>query len=171
MNCSPIESAPSGSKRIRPGNGSLTILFYTMKGISRSPVRRNDGFHRYMKPGALAQIRNARINNARSNFPLTRSLSDPVDPPSSSSESPIAATPQTITMDQMPHLLSKIYGPYRIAARYVSENGDEDSRLNRKMRVRSDNIIGKQDFQEDDVWDVLQSSSKIFKKIKAVKNS
>jgi len=85
-----------------------------MKGISRSPVRRNDGFHRYMKPGALAQIRNARINNARSNFPLTRSLSDPVDPPSSSSESPIAATPQTITMDQMPHLLSKIYGPYRI---------------------------------------------------------
>jgi len=57
------------------------------------------------------------------------------------------------------------------AARYVSENGDEDSRLNRKMRVRSDNIIGKQDFQEDDVWDVLQSSSKIFKKIKAVKNS
>jgi len=39
------------------------------------------------------------------------------------------------------------------------------------MRVRSDNIIGKQDFQEDDVWDVLQSSSKIFKKIKAVKNS
>ncbi|CAE6174635.1 unnamed protein product [Arabidopsis arenosa] len=85
-----------------------------MKGISRSPVRRNDGFHRYLKPGALAQIRNSRINHARSNSPLTRSLSDPVDPLSSSSESLVAAPPQTITMDQMPHLLSKIYGTYRI---------------------------------------------------------
>ncbi|CAH8275222.1 unnamed protein product [Arabidopsis lyrata] len=84
-----------------------------MKGISRSPVRRNDGFHRYLKPGALAQIRNSRIN-ARSNSPLTRSLTDPVHPLSSSTESPVAAPPQTITMDQMPHLLSKIYGPYRI---------------------------------------------------------
>ncbi|KAJ4875531.1 hypothetical protein Rs2_40549 [Raphanus sativus] len=32
-----------------------------MKDNSRSP---NDGFHRYLKPGALAQIRNSRINNA-----------------------------------------------------------------------------------------------------------
>ncbi|KAG2333157.1 hypothetical protein Bca52824_004337 [Brassica carinata] len=30
---------------------------------SRSPARKNDGFHRYLKPGALAQIRNSRINS------------------------------------------------------------------------------------------------------------
>ncbi|KAG7541331.1 hypothetical protein ISN45_Aa07g014420 [Arabidopsis thaliana x Arabidopsis arenosa] len=108
--------AGDGGRRDRRGElWSLTILFFfTMKGISRSPVRRNDGFHRYLKPGALAQIRNSRINNARSNSPLTRSLSDPADPLSSSSESLVAAPPQTITMDQMPHLLSKIYGTYRI---------------------------------------------------------
>ncbi|CAH2077829.1 unnamed protein product [Thlaspi arvense] len=81
-----------------------------MKGLSTSPVRKNDGFHRYLKPGALAQIRNSRIN-ARSNSPLTRSLPDRVDPPSPSSQSPVAEAP---TMDQMPDLLSKIYGPYRI---------------------------------------------------------
>ncbi|CAG7898632.1 unnamed protein product [Brassica rapa] len=82
-----------------------------MKGLSTSPVRRNDGFHRYLKPGALAQIRNTRLNNARSNSSLTLSLNP--DPPSSSSESHVAdATP---TMDQMPDLLSKIYGgPFRI---------------------------------------------------------
>ncbi|EOA17652.1 hypothetical protein CARUB_v10006019mg [Capsella rubella] len=82
-----------------------------MKGISKSPVRRNDGFHRYMKPGALAQIRNSRIN-ARSNSLLSHSLSDP--PSSSSTENALVLAPQTLTMDQVPHLLSKIYGPYRI---------------------------------------------------------
>lgn len=96
-----------------PSQVPHNLFFFTMKGISRSPVRRNDGIHRYLKPGALAQIRNSRIN-ARSNSPLTRSLTDPVHPLSSSTESPVAAPPQTITIDQMPHLLSKIYGPYRI---------------------------------------------------------
>ncbi|CAN6894857.1 unnamed protein product [Brassica oleracea] len=74
-----------------------------MKGLSTSPVRRNDGFHRYLKPGALAQIRNTRLN-ARSNSPLTLSLPSRVDPPD--------ATP---TMEQMPDLFfTKIYGPFRI---------------------------------------------------------
>ncbi|CAF2245414.1 BnaA08g14240D [Brassica napus] len=74
-----------------------------MKGLSSSPVRRNDGFHRYLKPGALAQIRNTRLNS-RSNSSLAFSLPSRVDPPD--------ATP---TMDQMPDLLSKIYGgPFRI---------------------------------------------------------
>ncbi|CAN7033143.1 hypothetical protein BRARA_H01535 [Brassica rapa] len=75
-----------------------------MKGLSTSPVRRNDGFHRYLKPGALAQIRNTRLNT-RSNSSLALSLPSRVDPPD--------ATPTT--MDQMPDLLSKIYGgPFRI---------------------------------------------------------
>ncbi|XP_019086124.1 PREDICTED: uncharacterized protein LOC109126780 [Camelina sativa] len=83
-----------------------------MKGTSVSPVRRNnDGFHRYLKPGALAQIRNSRIN-ARSNFPLSLTHSLVSDP--SPSERSLVLAPQTLTMDQVPHLLSKIYGPYRI---------------------------------------------------------
>ncbi|XP_010438677.1 PREDICTED: uncharacterized protein LOC104722237 [Camelina sativa] len=83
-----------------------------MKGTSISPVRRNnDGFHRYLKPGALAQIRNSRIN-ARSNFPLSLTRSILVDP--SPSENSLVLAPQMLTMDQVPHLLSKIYGPYRI---------------------------------------------------------
>ncbi|KAF8079765.1 hypothetical protein N665_1002s0015 [Sinapis alba] len=80
-----------------------------MKGLSTSPVRRNDGFHRYLKPGALAQIRNSRLN-ARSNSPLTLSLRDLVDPPSPSSESHVADATPTMPTD----LLSKIYGPFRI---------------------------------------------------------
>lgn len=82
-----------------------------MKGTSRSLVRRSDGFHRYLKPGALAQIRNSRII-ARSNSPLTLFLPHQVDPPSPSSF--VDAPSTQITMDQMPHLLSKTYGPYRI---------------------------------------------------------
>ncbi|CAA7025853.1 unnamed protein product [Microthlaspi erraticum] len=86
-----------------------------MKDSSRSPVRRNDGFHRYLKPGALAQIRNSRINNARSTSLLSRSLSHPVDPsptsPNSVAESAAAAS-RNLTIEQVPHLLRKIYGPY-----------------------------------------------------------
>ncbi|XP_013628931.1 PREDICTED: uncharacterized protein LOC106335058 [Brassica oleracea var. oleracea] len=77
-----------------------------MKDISKSPARRNnDGFHRYLKPGALAQIRNSRINS-RSASLLSLSPSPlPIDPPS-----PSAAN--NLTLDQVPHLLRKIYGPY-----------------------------------------------------------
>ncbi|CAN6806876.1 unnamed protein product [Brassica oleracea] len=77
-----------------------------MKDISKSPARRNnDGFHRYLKPGALAQIRNSRINS-RSASLLSLSPSPlPIDPPS-----PSAAN--NLTVDQVPHLLRKIYGPY-----------------------------------------------------------
>nr|VDC87941.1 unnamed protein product [Brassica oleracea] len=78
----------------------------TMKDISKSPARRNnDGFHRYLKPGALAQIRNSRINS-RSASLLSLSPSPlPIDPPS-----PSAAN--NLTLEQVPHLLRKIYGPY-----------------------------------------------------------
>ncbi|KAF8116890.1 hypothetical protein N665_0014s0150 [Sinapis alba] len=76
-----------------------------MKDISRSPVRRNDGFHRYLKPGALAQIRNSRINSRSTSLVSLSLSSTPIDPPS-----PAAAN--NLTVDQVPHLLRKIYGPY-----------------------------------------------------------
>lgn len=98
-----------------------------MKDISRSPVRRNDGFHRYLKPGALAQIRNSRINGRSTASLVTRSLPNPLDPSSTSQISVGDATAaQNLTMDQVPHLLRKIYGPYSLkrkklaAARSVS---------------------------------------------------
>ncbi|KAL0798390.1 hypothetical protein Bca101_053565 [Brassica carinata] len=85
-----------------------------MKGISTSPVRRNDGFHRYLKPGALAQIRNTRLNS-KSNTSLSLSR---LESPSLPSEGHVAdATP---TMDQMPDLLSKIHGPSRIGRKKLS---------------------------------------------------
>ncbi|CAH2069918.1 unnamed protein product [Thlaspi arvense] len=98
-----------------------------MKDVSRSPVRRNDGFHRYLKPGALAQIRNSRIT-ARSTSLVSRSLSHPLDPPplSQNSAEEAAAAARNLTIDQVPHLLRKIYGPYSFqrkklgAARSVS---------------------------------------------------
>ncbi|KAG2319302.1 hypothetical protein Bca52824_012515 [Brassica carinata] len=85
-----------------------------MKGISTSPVRRNDGFHRYLKPGALAQIRNTRLNSKSiTSLSLAR-----LDSPSLPSEGHVAdATP---TMDQMPDLLSKIHGPSRIGRKKLS---------------------------------------------------
>ncbi|XP_010443096.1 PREDICTED: uncharacterized protein LOC104726028 [Camelina sativa] len=89
-----------------------------MKDISKSPARRNDRFHRYLKPGALAQIRNSRIN-ARSTTTaslVSRSLSQPLDPISPSHNSvadkAAAAAARNLTIDQVPHLLRKIYGPY-----------------------------------------------------------
>lgn len=86
-----------------------------MKDISKSPARRSDGFHRYLKPGALAQIRNSRIN-ARSTTSLVSrsSLSQLVDPisPSENSVDEAAAASRNLTIDQVPHLLRKIYGPY-----------------------------------------------------------
>ncbi|KFK27092.1 hypothetical protein AALP_AA8G333100 [Arabis alpina] len=100
-----------------------------MKDISRSPVRRNDGFHRYLKPGALAQIRNSRINARSTTALVSRSLPNTLDP-SSSSNSQISVdevtAAQNLTVDQVPHLLRKIYGPYSLkrkklgAARSVS---------------------------------------------------
>ncbi|CAH8363480.1 unnamed protein product [Eruca vesicaria subsp. sativa] len=75
-----------------------------MKDISRSPARKNDGFHRYLKPGALAQIRNSRINTRSSTSLLSLSLSPPIDPPSQQANN--------LTVEQVPHLLRKIYGPY-----------------------------------------------------------
>ncbi|ESQ42957.1 hypothetical protein EUTSA_v10015018mg [Eutrema salsugineum] len=84
-----------------------------MKDISRSPVRRNDGFHRYLKPGALAQIRNSRINARSTTSLVSRSLSQPLDPSSPSQNSAAeAAAARNLTIEQVPHLLRKIYGPY-----------------------------------------------------------
>ncbi|KAG2297132.1 hypothetical protein Bca4012_017206 [Brassica carinata] len=73
---------------------------------SRSPARKNDGFHRYLKPGALAQIRNSRINSRSPSLVSLLSLSPPIDPPSTS------AAANDLTVEQVPHLLRKIYGPY-----------------------------------------------------------
>ncbi|KAJ0250965.1 Uncharacterized protein HA466_0133740 [Hirschfeldia incana] len=91
-----------------------------MKGISRSPVRRNDGFHRYLKPGALAQIRNTRLNHRSSNSSFTLSLLDRVHSPSPSSEGRVAVAAAAPTMDQMPDLLRKTYGPSRIGRKKLS---------------------------------------------------
>ncbi|XP_018474584.1 uncharacterized protein LOC108845885 [Raphanus sativus] len=78
-----------------------------MKDISRSPSRKNDGFHRYLKPGALAQIRNSRINSKSPSLVSLSLPSPPVDSPSPS------AAANNLTVDQVPHLLRKIYGgPY-----------------------------------------------------------
>ncbi|XP_010539303.1 PREDICTED: uncharacterized protein LOC104813425 [Tarenaya hassleriana] len=91
-----------------------------MKTVSRSPARRNDGgFHRYLKPGALAQIRDSRING-RSNSLVSRSSLQRLE-----SQSP-SSSPQILTLDHVPDLLSKIYGPSSlrrkklVAARSVS---------------------------------------------------
>ncbi|XP_010545224.1 PREDICTED: uncharacterized protein LOC104817668 [Tarenaya hassleriana] len=83
-----------------------------MKSVSRTPVRRNDGgcFHRYLKPGVLAQIRDSRIN-ARSNSLVTRSSAQRLDSSMPSPGSPSRATPQILTIDHVPDLLCKIYGP------------------------------------------------------------
>ncbi|XP_020871299.1 uncharacterized protein LOC9302144 [Arabidopsis lyrata subsp. lyrata] len=90
-----------------------------MKDISKSPARRSDGYHRYLKPGALAQIRNSRIN-ARSTTTTTKTslvsrsslsqLLDPISPSQNSVDE--AAAARNLTIDQVPHLLRKIYGPY-----------------------------------------------------------
>ncbi|KAG7537975.1 hypothetical protein ISN44_As13g018110 [Arabidopsis suecica] len=104
-----------------------------MKDISKSPARRSDGYHRYLKPGALAQIRNSRINARSTTTTTTTSLVsrsslsqllDPISPSQNSVDE--AAAARNLTIDQVPHLLRKIYGPYRYqrkklaAARSVS---------------------------------------------------
>ncbi|OAY55132.1 uncharacterized protein LOC122723202 [Manihot esculenta] len=76
-----------------------------MKPNSRSTATTggNECFYRYLKPGALAQLRNSKIIG-RSHKPisLTRFSIQPVDSPH--------PHPQ-ISVDQVPCLLSKIYGP------------------------------------------------------------
>ncbi|EFH40625.1 hypothetical protein ARALYDRAFT_495580 [Arabidopsis lyrata subsp. lyrata] len=85
-----------------------------MKDISKSPARRSDGYHRYLKPGALAQIRNSRINARSTTSLVSRSslsqLLDPISPSQNSVDE--AAAARNLTIDQVPHLLRKIYGPY-----------------------------------------------------------
>ncbi|XP_065856862.1 uncharacterized protein [Euphorbia lathyris] len=72
-----------------------------MRPSSRSsPTRRTDSFYRYLKPGALAQLRNSKMS-ARSRKPIL--LSHRIDSPLSS--------PQISAMDQVPCLQAKIYGP------------------------------------------------------------
>ncbi|KDP39138.1 hypothetical protein JCGZ_00895 [Jatropha curcas] len=79
-----------------------------MKASSRSmPTRRHECFYRYLKPGALAELRNSKIS-ARSQkqkpISLTQLSAHQVD----SVESPT----QISVMDQVPRLLSKICGPH-----------------------------------------------------------
>ncbi|WCJ32933.1 hypothetical protein M5689_014326 [Euphorbia peplus] len=61
-------------------------------------ARRND---RYLKPGALAKLRNSKIS-ARSRKPL--SLPHRID-------SPVSSIDQISSMDEIPCLQPKIYGP------------------------------------------------------------
>ncbi|VVA93761.1 unnamed protein product [Arabis nemorensis] len=49
-----------------------------MEDISGSPVKRNDGLHRYLKPGMRAQIQNSRINDRSTTSLVSWSLPKPL---------------------------------------------------------------------------------------------
>ncbi|XP_058073215.1 uncharacterized protein LOC131221648 [Magnolia sinica] len=76
--------------------------------LERSPLRvsskRHERLQKYLKPGALAQLRNSRINS-RSRLPHLQSLHIP-SPPSVTN---IAA--QIAAIDALPCFAAKIYGP------------------------------------------------------------
>lgn len=113
-----------------------------MKDVSRSPVRRNDGFHRYLKPGALAQIRNSRINARSTTTLVSRTLSHPIDPLSPSPNSVAeVATAQNLTMDQVPHLLRKIYGPYSLKRKKLAASRSVASMMIMNLNPPINSII------------------------------
>ncbi|KAL1206484.1 hypothetical protein V5N11_027058 [Cardamine amara subsp. amara] len=113
-----------------------------MKDNSRSPVRRNDGFHRYLKPGALAQIRNSRINARSTTTLVSRSLSHPIDLLSSSQSSVAEVTAaQNLTMDQVPHLLRKIYGPYSLKRKKFAASRSVSSMMIMNLNPPLNSII------------------------------
>ncbi|GLT44824.1 hypothetical protein SLA2020_187000 [Shorea laevis] len=79
-----------------------------MKGNSRSSSRRNVGLYRYLKPGALARLRDSKVNarSQKNNSMLANLLTHQVD--SVLTQHP----PQTqiSAVDRLPRLLDKIYG-------------------------------------------------------------
>ncbi|KAG4161620.1 hypothetical protein ERO13_D01G067500v2 [Gossypium hirsutum] len=74
---------------------------FQMKSISRS--FKAEAFHRYLKPGALAQLRDSKINARSNKLKLFRLDSIP-------SLSPSQTQIQISDFDQIPRFLSKIYG-------------------------------------------------------------
>ncbi|KAF8410726.1 hypothetical protein HHK36_003263 [Tetracentron sinense] len=86
-----------------------------VRSLCRSPLRRDEGFHRYLKPGALAQLRDSRIS-ARSQKPnlqtqiylyrFTKSI-----PISSSLQIGDNIQTQIATIDEFPCFSGRIYGP------------------------------------------------------------
>ncbi|CAN0915631.1 hypothetical protein LINGRAHAP2_LOCUS29228 [Linum grandiflorum] len=79
-----------------------------MVGASRSPNKPQCCFHRYLKPGALARLRDSRIGAARSLQPKS-------PPPSSILDSdlriPLQSSPND---DDIPFLLAKLYRPHSL---------------------------------------------------------
>ncbi|KAK9286028.1 hypothetical protein L1049_025231 [Liquidambar formosana] len=81
--------------------------------LHRSFPTRNEGFNRYLKPGALARLRDSRISarsfrfDSHSQISLYRSPS-PSSPPSLS---PTNSQPQVAMIDGFPCFAGRIYGP------------------------------------------------------------
>ncbi|KAL5972615.1 hypothetical protein ACLOJK_039420 [Asimina triloba] len=78
--------------------------------LERSPTRaaskRHEKLQKYLKPGALAQLRNSRINS-RSRLLILPNLPAPPPPPSSANANANAAA----AIDAFPCFAAKIYGP------------------------------------------------------------
>ncbi|CAL1384607.1 unnamed protein product [Linum trigynum] len=74
-----------------------------MVGISRSPKPSHCCFQRYLKPGALARLRDSKISAARS----LRPKSPPPRLPESEHHSP----PSVPSPDGVPCFFGKLYGP------------------------------------------------------------
>ncbi|XP_057954636.1 uncharacterized protein LOC131148747 [Malania oleifera] len=84
-----------------------------VRSTCRSPAKRDEGFNKYLKPGALAQLRDLRISArshrfaSHSQIPLCRTLS----PSSSPVASPAAARAQAAAIEGFPCFAGRIYGP------------------------------------------------------------
>ncbi|XVF03850.1 hypothetical protein REPUB_Repub05bG0028500 [Reevesia pubescens] len=72
-----------------------------MKPISRSP--KTEAFHKYLKPGALAQLRDSKVNARSHKLNSVRLDSVPTQIPSQTQI-------QISDFDQIPWFLNKIYG-------------------------------------------------------------
>ncbi|CAN1147084.1 hypothetical protein LINPERPRIM_LOCUS5518 [Linum perenne] len=83
-----------------------------MVGISRSPKPTNCCFHRYLKPGALARLRDSKIGAARS----LRPKSSP--PPILDSDLQIPL--QSPATDAIPCLFANLYGPQSLNRKKLS---------------------------------------------------
>ncbi|KAJ4975105.1 hypothetical protein NE237_000211 [Protea cynaroides] len=78
----------------------------------RSPARREEGFYKYLKPGALAQLRDLRINarsqrpDLQTQIPFYRVNSTP-----SALSTGTNLQPQIATIDGFPCFVGRSYGP------------------------------------------------------------
>ncbi|CAI0437237.1 unnamed protein product [Linum tenue] len=77
-----------------------------MVGISRSPKPTHCCFQRYLKPGALARLRDSKISAARSLRPKS-----PPPPPPRLPESEHHSPPSVPSSDGVPCFFGKLYGP------------------------------------------------------------